>query len=519
MSRPVLAIATCRVSTPEQELNNSLNRQKKSVLNAAQTLGATIPDDCWWSGNVSSKRGTNVYRKDLKEMVERCKKDKHIKYVIVDEPDRFMRSIDEAAYFEVTFRELGVTVWYASDPDLNKGDLSSKLLKFTKYLSAEGSNEERQRKSINGQTAALKEGRWTFVPKPGYKRGYEKGIPEIHNVRGEALRKVLVDIATRRVTPAQGLVDLNNSKFMASGHSTYKMDKFRKIVTDPFYAGILEINKQVKVRNENGLHEALITKDQHYALLRIMSRRAKNQIGPRKSGNPKYPCNNIVVCDLCTDKSNGRVVGFDHTNGKPTSKTYEKYRCRACKRYVSRQELHSEVERQFQENPLTAEGVADLKEALEIVWKQREGEAQQEANRVKHKIASLGDTIAKQVEDAIDPDNLPIKQDILDAIEKKKAEISKLEDQLAELTDKADDNKNGFLDFAFGFVKDMGSEFLNVSPENRLRCKQIVFPAGFRWDQNNKVYTPEVSPLYRLASNKKDLPVTEKSLLVRVKGL
>ena len=143
MASKYLAIASCRVSTPEQLSNGSLNRQKISVLKAAEQLGVTIPDDCWWSGNVSSKRGGNVGRTDLKEMLERCAKDKRIKYLIVDEPDRFMRSINESSFFEVTFSILGVTVWYASDPELNKSDLSAKLLKFTKYLSAEGSNEER----------------------------------------------------------------------------------------------------------------------------------------------------------------------------------------------------------------------------------------------------------------------------------------------------------------------------------------------------------------------------------------
>lgn len=32
-------------------------------------------------------------------MLELYKRDKSIKYLIVDEPDRFMRSIDEAFYF------------------------------------------------------------------------------------------------------------------------------------------------------------------------------------------------------------------------------------------------------------------------------------------------------------------------------------------------------------------------------------------------------------------------------------
>src|SRR6266851_2631395 len=106
------------------------------------------------------------------------------------------------------------------------------------------------------------------------------------------------DIYTRRVTLTQGLIDLNNSEFMTDGHSPYKMDKFRKIVTDSFYAGVVEIDKQVQVRNEDGLHDPLISLEQHYALVRIMDDKKKNQIGPRKNGNPKYPLSNLVNCEV-----------------------------------------------------------------------------------------------------------------------------------------------------------------------------------------------------------------------------
>lgn len=40
---------------------------------------------------------------------------------MVDEPDRFMRSIDESGFWEVKlFYETGTRVWYASNPELNK---------------------------------------------------------------------------------------------------------------------------------------------------------------------------------------------------------------------------------------------------------------------------------------------------------------------------------------------------------------------------------------------------------------
>lgn len=511
------ALALCRVSSQEQLENNSLNRQRDSVLRAAQELGVKIPDDCWWSGSVSSKRGTNVDRKDLKEMVDRCKKDKRVKFVIVDEPDRFMRSIDEAAYFEVTFKNLGVIVWYASDPELNKGNLASKLLKFTKYLSAEGSNEERQNKSIAGQNKALKEGRYPFSPKPGYKRGYERGIQEPHPVRGPALKAVLIKLASHFLTPTQALAELNKSDFMKDGHALYKMDKFRKIVTDPFYAGVVEINRQVNVRNENGLHEAFITKEQHYELLRIMNAKQKNQGGPRKNGNPDFPLSNHVSCDQCKDKSNGRFVGFNHSNGKNPLLVYHKYRCRGCSRYISREELNPKIQAQFKR--FSQEGIDDLIKALDIVWKQKEGQATQEASRIRHKIDVITHNMANQVEAVTDPSNASIKENILDSIAKKKAEVVELEEELAKLSRKAETDRERFIRFAFGFIDRMGSRFLEISPENRVRCKLILFPAGFWLDAENKVYTPQISPLYGLATNKKDAEASLNSHLVRVRGL
>lgn len=516
MSKQALAIALCRVSSNEQLENNSLNRQRDAVYKAAQELGVIIPEEYWWSGSVSSKRGTNTKRRDLQEVIERCKKDKRIKFLIVDEPDRFMRSIDEAAFFEVTFRELGVTVWYASDPELNKGNLAAKLLKFTKYLSAEGSNEERQNKSISGQTKAIREGRWPFSPKPGYKRGYERAIQEVHPIRGPALRTVLVKITSGLITPTQGLIELNKSDFMSDGHAPYKMDKFRKIATDPYCAGILEIDKQVKIRNEYGLHEALISKEQHIALVRIMDNKKKTQSGPRKNGNPEYPLSNHVSCDLCREKRNGRYVGYKHSNGK-NIRYYHKYRCRGCSRYLTREELHPGVMKQFK--PITRAGLDDLIDALDIVWKQKEGQAAQDANRIKHKIKKLNEAIATQVEAVTDPDCTSIKEDILALIAKKKDDIAILESELSSLASSASNDKARFLRFAFGFIDNMGSKFLEITPDNRLRCKLIVFPAGFYIDANNKVYTPEISPLYGLATKKKDAEASINSHLVRVRRL
>ena len=152
-SKKEKAIALCRVSSDEQLKNHSLARQNKSVMKMAEKLGVTIPENYTWSGSVSSKCGKNMKRKDLMEIYDTCKHDKNIKYVIVDEPDRFMRSIKEAFAWEAKFEEIGVKVMY-TDEQLNGDDMLTKMQRFMKYFQAESSNLER----INKSKMQLKKG-------------------------------------------------------------------------------------------------------------------------------------------------------------------------------------------------------------------------------------------------------------------------------------------------------------------------------------------------------------------------
>lgn len=520
MSGQIYAVALCRVSSDEQLKNNSLKRQRAAIEKEANRLGVLIPDEYWFSGSVSSKRGSNLKRKDLEAIEKLCKKDRRIKYIMVDEPDRFMRSMDEAIFFEFTFRSIGVNVWYASDSILNNTDAASKLIKISKYWQAEGSNEERQRKAISGQTKALEEGRYPFHPKPGYKRGYIKSIPEIDTKRGPALRQVLEQIAAGLLTPTQALKELNKSDFV-KGYVPYKMDKFRRIATDPFYAGIVAVDRQIKVRNVNGAHQPLISIETHEKILHIFNSKPKNQLGPLKNGNPKYPCNNLVSCDKCKDKSNGRVVGFNHTNGKYGSKVYERYRCRGCGMYITREELHEMIMGQFNANRIKPDGQRLLFSALKTIWKQKENDTQTEKKRMESRLTALRQTVSQQVEAAIDPSNSSIKENIMETIAKNKEEAHELEYKISTLQTSAAADEARFVQFAMAWIDEIGGNFLSpgLSKEDRLRCKQIVFPSGFRLDENQKVYTPEISPLITLAVNKKDLPVTEKSSMVRVRRL
>ncbi len=119
-----------------------------------------------------------------------------------------------------------------------------------------------------------------------------------------------------------------------------------------------------------------------------------------------------------------------------------------------------------------------------------------------------------------DPKFVSVRNDILDGIERKKKEVLEFEKELTRIEASAENDRDEFLEFAFQLIEKTGSNFLDpilVSQENRLRCKQILFPAGFCWDENKNVYTPEMSELYRLVTKKKSTEVLKDSHLVRVK--
>lgn len=513
-----LAIANCRVSSDEQKLSGSLDRQGKSVEQAAKELGVEIVKV--WSGSVSSKKGSNVDRKDLEGMLDLCKKDKRIKYVIIDELDRFMRSMLEIGYFLVKFNMLGVKVVFASQPDLKTDTAANTLMLMLEAFKAEGSNEERQRKSINGQTAALKEGRYTFHPKPGYMKGTLAGVHVLHPERGPALAEVLKRLATGLVSPTNALIELNNSPFTRN-NALYKMDKFRKIATDPYYAGVVAIDKQVKAYNQNGLHKPIITLGEHHRLVEIIDKKPKYQTGPKRTGNPDFPLSNFIEDDSCLElKDKGRLVGLGLSNGK-SGKIYKKYRCRSCKYSWKLDDIHNMITDFFERYEMPEDTQEKILEALNIVWQKDSEKKVQNIATTRNSIAELNVNIRRQVESVSDPRHESIKEDLLTLIDEKKAKVVQLEAELDRLTNEDEDDKREFMKFALSFIQNTGQHFLEpyVSRDNRLRCKQLLFPEGIMLRDKEKVYTPKVSVFYRGELTKKDTEVSNKALLVRVKRL
>lgn len=516
MVEKTLAIINTRVSTAEQLQNNSLKRQLDSTLAAAKRLGAAIPEEGRWSGSVSSKAGTNVNRKDLLEMLEYCKRNRGVKYAIFDEYDRFMRSGLEGPYFEVLFQQLGVKVWFASESDaFNGDDAMAKLMRSMSAFKAEGSNEERQRKSVSGHKKAVRDGRYTFQLKAGYVKGMEAGMPLPHPKHFAPLQRALRDILGGIYTPQEALQRLNASVFGKS-HAPWRMDKFRTFLMDPFYAGIIEIKGQVNERNENGLHKPMITKDEHYQLVEILTGSSKKR-GPRKHYNPEFPMSNQMLFTDCDNLA--KFTGSKKSNGykKKTTRYYWKYRCRGCGREYHRRDVHSAVKDTLDSIKYTGQQKDDLIQALSGVWQDKQSDTLEAIDSTNSKITELKKQKSELVIQ-LSASEAQYRHDYEEAIDEVKSQIATLEDDLKKF-DSTDEDMAEFIEFGLDYSSELKNDWWQLTPEDRKKCQELFFPGGISFGKEHKVSTHNLTAIYRLAVNEKEPRRAQYSRMVEMAGI
>ena len=520
MSKKCQAIALCRVSSDRQKDDgNSLERQDEFITKMADDYDAEIVKK--WSISQSSKRGVNIRRKDLQEMLAFCDKHKRVKYLFVYKPDRFMRSMDEGVYFETLFKLKGVDVVF-SNKELNEDTSLARLRRSIEYFTAEGSNEERIKNGTDIFMDAFNSGRYFSHPKIGYKKGHVVGIAEIDPAEGPIMQTQLIRIATRMASPTVALKDFNNARELAGiKKAPLKMDKWRDYCCDSYYCGYIEfVTKEGEHKKRRGLHEPLISEKHHDAIIEAFNKKPKYQTGPNKTGNPLYPFNKMLIhaeCDCHVSKYNS-FVGTTQNNGK-TKKLYPKYRCRGCRMSISRDEVRDKIGEIASSIQLTERGKRALNDAIAEVFEMESGMITLEKNKLKQeRKTALGDRDKLMESYISEPDSL-MKATIRDKHELVCGRIKRIDARLDQLGQFEVDASIAFAKFAIDFVNKLATNILNLSPYEMQMCKQLLFPSGFCVDNNKNIYTHHFSPIYRWAETKNDSFEPKNSLLVRVKRL
>lgn len=522
------AIASCRVSTPEQLKNGSMNRQERNVREAAILLDVELVRG--WSQDQSSKAGKNINRKDLLEMLEYCKQNPLVKFFLVDEVDRFMRSIKELYYWEVEFEKVGVTVYYASQLALNTNDMFGKMSKLMEVFKAETSNDERSKKSSDGQKDSFKQGYYPSHCHQGYIKGKIDALHEPDPLRFKLLQSAGLEVLSRMYTPEEALRHLTLAGYLTPptikdpNGLTLRIDNFKKLLCCVYYAGIVEIAKwEIRVP---GKHEPMWSEDDHYQLVSIV-KGVEPPKYQRDNDNPDFPLKAILHSSDCEAKA--KVTGFWKTNGKHTGWRKAKYRCRGkaengklCRREYDLDEVHENWATILSHIDLTTGRRERLLDALVVIWGSKQKSNIDAVKALDSQIGSLEVEQANLVKALSSPQNSSYTSLIREQLDAASVNIKSLQNEKLDVQDNGKD-LIAFAEFSLTYLAELQSKWWTLERSEMQALANILFPAGV-WLQNEeqKVHTPQIASIFALASDigiKKELDYTSSSLLVELWGI
>lgn len=499
------AIALCRVSTKSQMLDGNLEPQEKRIRLAAEAINVELVKI--WKVTISSRKGKNVKRKDLHEMLDFCKRHKSTKYVIVDEVDRFMRSIGEYYWWKMEFQNIGVQIRFANHPEVDPESDRAVFDELIDVYRAEQSNNERIHKTPEKMAAKMRAGYYPSNPHTGYKKSSIPGLHIPDEPNWSAMQKTFSEIACGECTISEGLqrvtergLRTKNYGPKAVGGKKIDMYRWKNILKDPYYCGVIKF-KDWDEENENGLHTPMVTKEQYRILSEIVNSKGKRFTVNRK--NPLYLMSNEIECNKCllNEKRNPRIVGYTQRNGiKKGNKEYQRYRCRQCNLPILQKDLHSQIDEELKHLKLTECQKNKLTDHMQQIWRSHEKGL---LERVRIALGYV-ETLKAKKSNLISllANNPELTDDIKEELNTVKKEIEQKESEYSEATGYGSDLTK-FIKFALDYLENTKQNWWSLDKETMKRCKQIFYPSGIQLLENKKVYIPEISLVYRYETNKK----------------
>ncbi len=517
------ALAIGRVSTKSQADNNhSLLAQRTNVDVMALEYEATIVHR--WEMHVSSRRGKNLKRKDLKEAMQLCRFNKNIKYIFLDRVNRLGREAKYLTYYMLKLDlEYDVQLIFCdpSQKNLNGTDPKTFLKVVEKLVEGEVENEERSSVSNERMRQRVALGYYPFYPHQGYKKteaadGWH--VPD--EPRFSLLQKALKATASLEMTPKEAQLWLTANGYRTppiyrtdeNGHKVKKGERvldlshFTDIMQKSYYAGKIELEGWPI--NERGLHQPMITPEE----LEINIAVAKGRKVRRKQRyNPDFKLN-LSFHEPCIHKD-GKMTGINHTNGKGWYR--KEYVCRSCKKRLARDKVDESMSNHLNRLTPRSEGIEELKEALKQVWGNNESYRIDRVKSLQARKLELSNKKTQMIHSL--SANPELADDIKDEIAKIKAEMAGMDVQVIK-DSQVDDEFAEFAAFALDYTEDLRKRWWELPGEKLQECKHLIFRSKIIVQPDGNVYTPELSYIYTLQMKNDDPEVVENRNMVELAG-
>ena len=491
-----------RVSTKHQEENGgSLDDQKCKCEKYARQNGYTIKG--YFGGKHESAKTPG---KLIKEMISAVKKDKTVKYIIVNQTDRFSRNAGQAINILNDLQSIGVTVVVASTGNDTSTRTGMLMMQFDVSL-AQWDNGNRTDKFTSGRKHCIESGVWCGRRPLGYdKAGKSLGATYTINKTGELIRKAFK-------LKLQGMDNFRIMEKLSSLGLDVSKQQMHKILTNPFYAGKLQSSF---TNNEiiDGNQPPIISWVDFLRVQDILS--GRTGVYKHQSETPRFPLKRHIKC---------AKDGTPMTAYTVKKKNIDYYKCNkiGCKNNISAKKLHNRYEDLLNSYSIPTILQDVFRRIVSDILMQEDKEQAQECSVLKKQKSELENKLKRckikfgtgDIDDEIYAITV---EDLQQKLEKVEVEIAKVKRNLSNLYSRIDD--------IVATCCKLGGLWHNSELELKERIQNLLFPNGILWDKEIDNYRTidenrALFLLNRLSmdyKNKKEKNSLENSSLVNLCG-
>jgi site-specific DNA recombinase len=462
-----------------------------------------------------AKSGKNTDRAELQNMINYLRKHDDVGTVILYKMSRASR--DMMSYivgFYAPLQALGVSIRSATEPVDETG--MGQFMGEISVLFAQLENHNRRDFTIDNMTSLAHQGYWVHPPLLGYdthKIPNEVGKMRSTlkpNVKATQVKQVLERFAEGNITKAELTRYAKTIGLRSKSGKVLTETAVHKLIERAVYAGYVQDNFTER-QLVKGKHEPIISVETYETNQRLLYGRRKRVGEVRQKLHPDYPLKGTILCPHC---GKPMYASAPRTGSGGKSPRYDCSRptCRGHVRSIKAVSVHDSFE-ELLERVQPEEPILELFREVAV-------------NRVAHQLGNL------QVKKATVNTKLATIADNRLAVIKKFAADKLTEEEKVELVDSYDEEKKVYtkelrkleaqqalqeadIDFAVSIMRDTKAQWQIASPFAKQKFQSAMFPKGLVYDADNERFgTAEMSPLYRVLPNKKDLPELEKSFLV-----
>ncbi len=526
------ALAYIRISDRKQIDGESPETQRKSIQKYADDNYIEITE--WFYDEARS--GKNAERAELQNLLKHAvKNSKKINLVLVYKLNRGSR--DAMSYYSQVKGVLagkGIGIRSASEPMVDDTPIG-RYLEGVIVLNGQLDNEIKGSNTTDNMRSLAMQGYWQHGPLLGYEKH------TILNDIGKPRPTIKPDATAplvKKLLERFGEGDINRMQLhkyaVELGIKTKpytKRDGTRvapkligrngvfQIVKRPEYAGYVH-DKFTEYELVDGKHEALISKELYWHNQKLISKKSKVKETYSKH-NPTYPLKEVLLCIGCNLPLYGSAPLSG--GGKSNSARYHCYRPKCPKTVTKRSLGIGEVHQAWIDmlrNVQPTEGfLRGYKEVLIRQAAKENGRINGQVKAQREVLDDIAETRLNAIEDRLLERDDKRKQELSELIERLDTRKLDAKDKLDKLEDQQTVHE-AKITYAINHMHDIAKQWIDADYDLRVRFQTMLFPEGATFNMGTMQFgTDKISPLYRYLPNKKDLSVSEKSLLVTPAGV